>query len=67
LAAVAAYDAVQAAGNVKDASALDKAGGVSIKLSLGTSKSSSTTNRDSSSAFGSTVSAGKDWPALAFF
>lgn len=41
LAAVNAYDAVLAAGNVKDASALDKAGGVSIKLSLGTSKSSS--------------------------
>jgi molecular chaperone HscC len=38
---------------------------VSIKLSLGTSKSSSTTHRDSSGAFGSTVAAGKDLTIVA--
>jgi filamentous hemagglutinin len=65
LAAVNAYDAVLAAGKVKDASALDKAGGVSIGISLGTSKSSSTTDRDSYSAFDSTVSAGKDLTIVA--
>ncbi|MCW3156333.1 hemagglutinin repeat-containing protein [Achromobacter spanius] len=65
LAATNAYDAVQAAGNVEDPSAIDKAGGVSIKLSLGTSKSSSTTDRSSSSAFGSTVAAGKDLAIVA--
>ncbi|QVQ28286.1 hemagglutinin repeat-containing protein [Achromobacter deleyi] len=65
LAAVNAYDAVLAAGAVKDATALQKAGGVSIKLSLGTSKSSSTTDRNSSSAFGSTVAAGNDLTIVA--
>ncbi|CAO3947873.1 hemagglutinin repeat-containing protein [Achromobacter mucicolens] len=65
LAAVNAYDAVQQAANVKDANALQQAGGVSIKLSLGSSKSSSTTDRNASSAFGSTVAAGKDLTVLA--
>lgn len=65
LAAVNAYDAVKAAGSVKDPTAIDKAGGVSIKLSLGSSKSSSTTDRNSSSAFGSTVAAGKDLTIVA--
>lgn len=65
LAAVNAYDAVQQAANVKDANAVQQAGGVSIKLSLGSSKSSSTTDRNASSAFGSTVAAGKDLTVLA--
>jgi filamentous hemagglutinin len=74
LAAVNAYDAVQASAKAAAAAELakpgssneiDKVGGVSIKLSLGSSKSSSTTNRDSSSAFGSTVAAGKDLTIVA--
>ncbi|MGH8815605.1 MAG: hemagglutinin repeat-containing protein [Achromobacter pestifer] len=74
LAAVNAYDAVQASAKAAAAAELakpgssneiDKVGGVSIKLSLGTSKSSSTTDRSSSSAFGSTVSAGKDLTIVA--
>ncbi|WP_175155839.1 hemagglutinin repeat-containing protein [Achromobacter mucicolens] len=65
LAAVNAYDAVQQAANVKDANAVQQAGGVSIKLSLGSSKSSSTTDRNASSAFGSTVAAGKDLTVVA--
>jgi filamentous hemagglutinin len=74
LAAVNAYDAVQASAKAAAAAELakpgssneiDKVGGVSIKLSLGTSKSSSTTDRNSSSAFGSTVSAGKDLTIVA--
>ena len=74
LAAVNAYDAVQASAKAAAAAELakpgssneiDKVGGVSLKLSLGTSKSSSTTNRSSSSAFGSTVSAGTDLTIVA--
>ncbi|OAE60629.1 hypothetical protein A7J67_25595 [Achromobacter xylosoxidans] len=65
LAAVNAYDAVQQAANVKDANAVQQAGGVNIKLSLGSSKSSSTTDRNASSAFGSTVAAGKDLTVVA--
>ncbi len=74
LAAANAYDAVQASAKAAAAAeavkpgssnALDKAGGVSIKLSLGTSKSSSTTDRSWSSALGSTVAAGKDLTIVA--
>lgn len=74
LAAVNAYDAVQASAKAADAAeavkagssnAIDQVGGVSIKLSLGTSKSSSTTDRNASSAFGSTVAAGKDLTIVA--
>ncbi|MBO9354431.1 filamentous hemagglutinin N-terminal domain-containing protein [Bordetella petrii] len=57
LAAANAYDAV-----MKDPAA---AGGASIKISLGTSKSSSTTERDSSMAMGSTVAAGRDLAIVA--
>ncbi|WP_312428748.1 hemagglutinin repeat-containing protein [Achromobacter sp.] len=74
LAAVNAYDAVQASSKAAAAAEaakpgssneIDKLGGVSIKLSLGTSKSSSTTDRNASNAFGSTVAAGKDLTILA--
>ncbi|MNX32943.1 Adenosine monophosphate-protein transferase and cysteine protease IbpA precursor [compost metagenome] len=74
LAAVNAYDAVQAstkaaaaaeAANPGSSNQIDKVGGISIKLSLGSSKSSSTTDRNSSSAFGSTVAAGKDLTIVA--
>lgn len=44
---------------------IDKAGGVSIKLSLGASKSRSTTDRNASTAFGSTVAAGHDLTLIA--
>ncbi|MGE4438956.1 hemagglutinin repeat-containing protein, partial [Achromobacter sp.] len=69
LAAVNAYDAVRASDKAADAAELakpgssnpiDKAGGVSIKLSLGASKSSSTTDRSASTVFGSAVTAGRD-------
>ncbi|WP_162876242.1 hemagglutinin repeat-containing protein [Achromobacter insuavis] len=69
LAAVNAYDAVRASAKAAEAAELakpgssnpiDKAGGVSIKLSLGTSKSSSTTDRSTSTAFASTTAAGRD-------
>jgi filamentous hemagglutinin len=74
LAAVNAYDAVQSsakaaaaaeAANPGSSNKIDQIGGVSIKLSLGTSKSSSTTDRNSSSAFGSTVAAGNDLTIVA--
>ncbi|MDH0685178.1 hemagglutinin repeat-containing protein [Achromobacter animicus] len=74
LAAVNAYDAVQASSKAAAAAEaakpgssnqIDKVGGVSIKLSLGTSKSSSTTDRNASNAFGSTVAAGKDLTIVA--
>ncbi|WP_286937330.1 hemagglutinin repeat-containing protein [Achromobacter sp. UBA4530] len=74
LAAVNAYDAVQASSKAAAAAEaakpgssneIDKLGGVSIKLSLGSSKSSSTTDRNASNAFGSTVAAGKDLTIVA--
>ncbi|MFE0838446.1 hemagglutinin repeat-containing protein, partial [Achromobacter insolitus] len=74
VAAVNAYDAVRASAKAAEAAELAKAGssnkidqvgGVSIKLSLGTSKSSSTTDRSSSSAYGSTITAGKDLTLVA--
>ncbi|CUJ44435.1 Filamentous hemagglutinin [Achromobacter ruhlandii] len=74
LAAVNAYDAVRASAKAAEAAELakpgssnpiDKAGGVSIKLSLGTSKSSSTTDRSASTAFASTVAAGRDLTIVA--
>lgn len=57
LAASNTYDAV-----MKDPAA---AGGASIKISFGTSKSSSTTERKSSMAMGSTVAAGRDLAIVA--
>ncbi|WP_187639847.1 hemagglutinin repeat-containing protein [Achromobacter insolitus] len=74
VAAVNAYDAVRASAKAAEAAELAKAGssnkidqvgGVSIKLSLGTSKSSSTTDRSSSSAHGSTITAGRDLTVVA--
>ncbi|MCP1402818.1 hemagglutinin repeat-containing protein [Achromobacter insolitus] len=74
VAAVNAYDAVRASAKAAEAAELAKAGssnkidqvgGVSIKLSLGTSKNSSTTDRSSSSAHGSTITAGKDLTVVA--
>ena len=74
LAAVNAYDAVRASAKAAEAAELakpgssnpiDKAGGVSIKLSLGTSKSSSTTDRSTSTAFASMVAAGRDLTIVA--
>ncbi|CAB3913720.1 hypothetical protein LMG26846_05154 [Achromobacter insuavis] len=74
LAAVNAYDAVRTASKAADAAELakpgssnpiDKAGGVSIKLSLGASKSSSTTDRSTVTAFASTVAAGRDLTIIA--
>ncbi|WP_241055354.1 hemagglutinin repeat-containing protein [Achromobacter xylosoxidans] len=74
LAAVNAYDAVRASAKAAEAAELakpgssnpiDKAGGVSVKLSLGTSKSSSTTDRSTSTAFASTVVAGRDLTIVA--
>ncbi|WP_338880431.1 hemagglutinin repeat-containing protein [Achromobacter veterisilvae] len=74
LAAYNAYDAVQASAKAAAAAEaakpgssneIDKAGGVSIKLSLGSSKSSSTTDRNSTTAVGSTVAAGKDLTIIA--
>ncbi|WP_217484141.1 hemagglutinin repeat-containing protein, partial [Achromobacter insolitus] len=74
VAAVNAYDAVRASAKAAEAAELAKAGssnkidqvgGVSIKLSLGTSKSSSTTDRSSSSAHGSTIAAGRDLTIVA--
>jgi filamentous hemagglutinin len=74
IAGVNAYDAVrksalaaQAAELVEPGSSnkIDQVGGISIKLSLGTSKSTSTTDRSSSNAYGSTVTAGKDLTIVA--
>ncbi len=74
LAAVNAYDAVRDSAKAAEAAELakpgssnpiDKAGGVSIKLSLGASKSRSTTDRNASTAFGSTVAAGHDLTIIA--
>ncbi|KAA5919639.1 filamentous hemagglutinin N-terminal domain-containing protein [Achromobacter xylosoxidans] len=74
LAAVNAYDAVRDSAKAAEAAELakpgssnpiDKAGGVSIKLSLGASKSRSTTDRNASTAFGSTVAAGHDLTLIA--
>ncbi|AXA74491.1 filamentous hemagglutinin, partial [Achromobacter insolitus] len=74
VAAVNAYDAVRTSAKAAEAAELAKAGssnkidqvgGVSIKLSLGTSKSSSTTDRSSSSAHGSTITAGRDLTIVA--
>ncbi|WP_447920685.1 hemagglutinin repeat-containing protein [Achromobacter aegrifaciens] len=74
LAAVNAYDAVRASAKAAEAAELaeagssnqiDNVGGVSIKLSLGTSKSTSTTDRSSSQASGSTIVAGRDLTIVA--
>ncbi|WP_170211496.1 hemagglutinin repeat-containing protein [Achromobacter insolitus] len=74
VAAVNAYDAVRASAKAAEAaelakagssSKIDQVGGVSIKLSLGTSKNSSTTDRSSSSAHGSTITAGRDLTIVA--
>ena len=65
LAAYNAYDAVQKMGSLDKATSLDKVGGVSVQISLGSSKSTSTTERNASSAAGSTVAAGKDLTIIA--
>ncbi|WP_192492132.1 hemagglutinin repeat-containing protein [Achromobacter sp. ACM03] len=74
VAGVNAYDAVRKSALAAQAAELaepgssnkiDQVGGISIKLSLGTSKSTSTTDRSSSSAYGSTVTAGKDLTIVA--
>lgn len=74
IAGVNAYDAVRKSALAAQAAELaepgssnkiDQVGGISIKLSLGTSKSTSTTDRSSSSAYGSTVTAGKDLTIVA--
>ncbi|WEX94598.1 hemagglutinin repeat-containing protein [Achromobacter sp. SS2-2022] len=56
-----------AAANAYDAVAADpkSAGGVSVSINFGVSKSQSTTDRASSSALGSTVAAGKDLTIVA--
>ena len=59
MAAYNAYDAVQKMGSLDKATSLDKVGGVSVQISLGSSKSTSTTERNASSAAGSTVAAGR--------
>ena len=59
LAAYNAYDAVQKAGSITDATSIDKVGGVNIQISLGSSKSTSTTERNASSTAGSTIAAGR--------
>ena len=65
LAAYNAYDAVQKAGSITDATSIDKVGGVNIQISLGSSKSTSTTERNASSTAGSTIAAGKDLTIVA--
>ncbi|MGE8658549.1 MAG: hemagglutinin repeat-containing protein [Achromobacter sp.] len=65
LAASNAYDAVKAAGAIENATAIDKAGGGSIKVSFGSSKSSSTTDRSSSTSVGSNIAAGNDLTIVA--
>ena len=65
VAAYNAYDAVQKMGSLDKATSLDKVGGVSVQISLGSSKSTSTTDRNASSAAGSTVAAGKDLTIIA--
>ncbi|WP_238927389.1 hemagglutinin repeat-containing protein [Achromobacter xylosoxidans] len=65
LAASNAYDAVMAAGAVENAGAIDKMGGGSIKISFGNSKSSSSTDRSSSTSVGSNIAAGKDLTIVA--
>ncbi|WP_233437042.1 hemagglutinin repeat-containing protein [Achromobacter xylosoxidans] len=65
LAASNAYDAVKAAGAIENATAIDKAGGGSIKISFGSSKSSSTTDRSSSTSVGSNIAAGNDLTIVA--
>ena len=57
LAAVNAYDSVAADPK--------RAGGVSISINFGVNKSQSTTDRASSSVFGSTIAAGRDLTILA--
>jgi len=65
LAAYNAYDAVKKMGALKGATSLDKAGGVSVQISLGSSKSTSTTERNASSAAGSAIAAGNDLAIIA--
>ncbi|MEQ4618270.1 MAG: hemagglutinin repeat-containing protein, partial [Corticimicrobacter sp.] len=65
LAASNAYDAVNAARNAANPGALSQIGGVSIKISLGSSQSSSTTDRSMTSNTGANVAAGRDLTVLA--
>jgi len=62
-AGMAAYDAygkVQAGQAVKDGKLADKVGGVSVNISVGSSKSQSNSTQTSSTAQGSTVAAGNN-------
>jgi len=65
LAAKNAYDAVQAGQAIKDGNLADQAGGVSLTVRLGSSKSKSTSAQASDTAVGSTMAAGNDVTILA--
>ena len=58
--AKSAYDAVKAGQAVKDGNLADKVGGVSVSISVGSSKSQSNSTQTSSTAQGSTVAAGNN-------
>ncbi len=60
LAAKNAYDAVSAGQNVKDGNLADKAGGINISVSVGSSKSQSTTTQYSNTGAASHLTAGGD-------
>ncbi|WP_160356387.1 hemagglutinin repeat-containing protein [Bordetella sp. 02P26C-1] len=60
LAAANAYDAVKEAASAENASDIAKVGGVSVKLSLGSNKSSSRYDSAATSAVGSAMAAGRD-------
>jgi len=65
LAVKSAYDAVQAGQAVKDGNLADQAGGISLSVSVGSSKSSTTSTQTADTARGSTVAAGNDVTILA--
>jgi len=60
LSAKSAYDAVKAGQAVTGGSLADKAGGVSVSISVGSSKSQSNSTQTNSTAQGSTVAAGNN-------
>lgn len=60
LAAKNAYDAVGGGQNVKDGNLADKAGGIGVSISLGSSKSQSTTTQYSDTGVASHLTAGGD-------
>ncbi|WP_236707699.1 hemagglutinin repeat-containing protein, partial [Sterolibacterium denitrificans] len=65
LAGYQGYQAVVAGQAVQDGNLADQAGGVSLSVSLGSSKSQSTSTQTSDTAAGSTVAAGGDVTILA--